>query len=317
MDLESMRTFLSVARNRSISRAAQELYATQPTVSLRIKRIEQKLGFPVFLRSWQGVDLTPEGRHILPTIADYFFRLQTAKQMPQEAIAHSGISSIMDAHATQETIAVDEWLVGEGIYALMSALEEVPDTHVRTTSSAQLHSMVAHGICTRGITYTDGIPKAWSNRETPLWSEPLALVYPTADQTVPNPTVADLKEYFATRTFILMDDPIFTDHSGVTGPLLEDLMPQATRVVDHVGIMAYLCREPGNATLIPAGLCQRRPAFNQPGIIWTAMDCPWGPVSVVLVENDFDQLDFDDEIHDAITGWATRERARHATIDPA
>lgn len=312
MDIESMRTFLSVARNRSISRAAQELYATQPTVSLRIKRIEQKLGFPVFLRSWKGVDLTPEGRHILPTIADYLFRLQTAKQMTQEAIAHSGVSSIIDAHATPETVAVDEWLVSGETAKLIAALEDVPDTHLRIASSAQLHSMIAHGICTRGVTYSGGSPKAWSNRETMLWSEPLALVHAAADRPGVDHTVESLREFFSTRTFILMDDPVFTDHSGITGPLLEYLEPRSTRVVDNVEIMAALCLEACNATIIPAGLCQRRSAFNHPDIRWTSLECPWGPVPVVLVENDFDQLEASIEIHEAITVWATRERGRYA-----
>lgn len=311
MDIELMRTFLSVARNRSISRAAQELYATQPTVSLRIKRIEGKLGFPVFLRSWKGVDLTPEGRHILPTIADYLIRLQTAKQMTQEAIAQTGASSIIEAHATPETVAVDEWLVGERTAQLIAALDDVPDTHLRITSSAQLHSMVAHGICTRGVTYSDGIPKAWSNRETLLWTEPLALVHASNDESPSEATVESLRDFFSTRTFILMDDPVFTDHSGVTGPVLEAVRPQSTRVVDHVDIMASLCLDPGTATMIPAGLCQRRPAFNQPGITWRALDCPWGPLSIMLVENDFDQLASDGEIHDAITAWAYQERAHH------
>ncbi|GAA4115011.1 LysR family transcriptional regulator [Enteractinococcus coprophilus] len=316
MDIESMRTFLAVARHRSISRAAQELYATQPTVSLRIKRIEQELGFPVLLRSWKGVDLTPEGRHILPTIAEYLFRLQTAKRMTQEALTHSGVSSIMDAHAMSETVGVDEWLVGAGTTRLIAALDHIPEAHLRVTNSAKLHSMVAHGICTRGVTYSDGISKSWGNHETLLWSEPLALVHPTTDDGVAEPSVDALRHYFTTRTFLLMDDPVFTDHSGVTGPLLEDLMPRNTRVVDHVDIMAALCLKSGNATLIPAGVCQRRPAFNQPGITWTTMDYPWGPVSVVLVENDFEQLDARGEAHEAIMAWADQEHAQHTAIGP-
>ena len=309
MDIESMRTFLAVARHRSISRAAQELYATQPTVSLRIKRIEQEL------RSWKGVDLTPEGGHILPTIAEYLFRLQTAKRMSQEALTHNGVASIMDAHAMSETVAVDEWLVGEGTSRLLTALEQVPDAHLRVTNSAKLHSMVAHGICARGVAYSDGIPKTWGNHETLLWSEPLALVHPAIDEGLAEPSIDALRQYFTTRTFLLMDDPVFTDHSGVTGPVLQDLLPRRTRVVDHVDILASLCLKPGNATLIPAGVCQRRPAFNQPGITWSALDCPWGPVSVILVENDFEQLEAKGEAHEAIMAWATQERVRHADAD--
>jgi len=310
VDIESMRTFLSVARNRSISRAAQELYATQPTVSVRIKRIEQNLGFSVFLRSWKGVELTPEGRHILPTIADYLFRLQTAKQMAQQDVAHSGVSSIMDAHATLDTVAIDEWLLGEGTTKLVATLDSIKDTQLRITSSAQLRSMVAHGVCTLGVAYSDGLPKAWSNRETLLWSEPLALVHRSSEPGIEEQSVEAITKFFSTRAFLLMDDPVFTDHSGVTGPMLEDIAPATTRVVDHVDVMASLCMEPGNATMIPAGLCRRRAAFNQPGITWTVLDCPWGPVPVTSVENSFDQTETNPEVRDAISFWAITEQAQ-------
>jgi len=311
VDIESMRTFLSVARNRSISRAAQELYATQPTVSLRVKRIEQELGFSVFHRSWKGVELTPEGRHILPTVADYLFRLQTAKQMTLESTFHTGVSSILEAHAAAETIAVDEWLVGSGTARLIVAVNNIVDTHLRITSSAQLHSMIAHGICRRGVAYSDGIPKVWANRETVLWSEQLAIVHSAADPSPNDTTAEQLAEFFSTRTFILMDDPVFTDHSGVTGPMLDALSPKATHVVDHVDIMASLCMEPGNATIIPSGLCARRTAFNQSGISWSAFHSSWGPVPVVLVEHDLDHPTGHEQIHDAITDWANHENTAY------
>ena len=61
LDLELYRTFQAVARQGSISRAAQELCVTQPAVSQAVKALEQALGAQLFVRGAKGVTLTAEG----------------------------------------------------------------------------------------------------------------------------------------------------------------------------------------------------------------------------------------------------------------
>lgn len=310
MDVETMRTFLSVARNHSISRAAQELFATQPTISLRIKRMEAELGFAVFSRSWRGVELTLQGRHILPTIADHLIRLQTATTMAQQDGGHSGTSSILDAHAAPESVAVDEWIVGEGISGLVRELGTLEGVHLSVTDSARLQAMVSHGVCTRGITYSTPAPQGWAALETVLWKEPLAIVYPRGETLAQPYTTDSLREFFANRKFILMDDPVFTDHAGITGPMLESITPAGTTVVDHTSIMASLCTLPGHATIVPAGLCRRKPAFAQPGLEWSVLDPSWGQLPVVMIENGADSTPAEQNIDAAILSWA-RVEGRH------
>lgn len=53
--------FLEVARTLNISRAAERLGITQPTLSLAIQRLEQSLGTPLLLRGKTGVRLTKAG----------------------------------------------------------------------------------------------------------------------------------------------------------------------------------------------------------------------------------------------------------------
>ncbi len=59
--MELYRVFYFTARAGSISRAAEELYITQPAISYAIKQLEQKLGGPLFFRTSKGVKLTAEG----------------------------------------------------------------------------------------------------------------------------------------------------------------------------------------------------------------------------------------------------------------
>lgn len=56
-----MRTFLEVAATGSFAAAADRLYVTQSAVSLRVRRLEDSLGRPLFLRSKAGAELTPAG----------------------------------------------------------------------------------------------------------------------------------------------------------------------------------------------------------------------------------------------------------------
>jgi DNA-binding transcriptional LysR family regulator len=61
MDLEALRSFYHVARERSFSRAAKNLHISQPAMSVRIKTLETELGERLFDRARKGVQLTEAG----------------------------------------------------------------------------------------------------------------------------------------------------------------------------------------------------------------------------------------------------------------
>ena len=65
MELRHLRTLAAVARHRSFTQAAGELYLTQSAVSQHVRRLEDELGIEVFRRSSRSVDLTAEGRLVL------------------------------------------------------------------------------------------------------------------------------------------------------------------------------------------------------------------------------------------------------------
>jgi DNA-binding transcriptional LysR family regulator len=58
--------FLEVARFGSVSRAAEALYVTQPTLTARLHALERELGERLFVRGRQGMRLTDAGRAFLP-----------------------------------------------------------------------------------------------------------------------------------------------------------------------------------------------------------------------------------------------------------
>ena len=65
MELMQLRYFATVARLGNISRAAQELYVTQPNLSKSIARLEEELGVPLFEKNGRSISLTQYGEQFL------------------------------------------------------------------------------------------------------------------------------------------------------------------------------------------------------------------------------------------------------------
>lgn len=63
--LRQLQVFECVARHLNHSRAAQELYLSQPAVSMQIKQAEQIVGLPLFEQSGKRIFLTEAGRELL------------------------------------------------------------------------------------------------------------------------------------------------------------------------------------------------------------------------------------------------------------
>lgn len=65
VDLYQLRTFVAVAREGSITRAAEVVHLSQPAVSAHVKEIEDALGLTLFERTSRGMSLTADGRRLL------------------------------------------------------------------------------------------------------------------------------------------------------------------------------------------------------------------------------------------------------------
>ena len=64
MDLNLLRTFLEIYEARSVTRAAQELSLTQPTVSHTLARLRTQLGDPLFVRGPGGLEPTARANEL-------------------------------------------------------------------------------------------------------------------------------------------------------------------------------------------------------------------------------------------------------------
>ena len=65
MRLEQLQYVVEIDKTRSISKAAKNLYITQPSISAAISALEKELNIKIFERTKNGVDPTPEGAKIV------------------------------------------------------------------------------------------------------------------------------------------------------------------------------------------------------------------------------------------------------------
>ncbi len=65
MDIESIRTFIVLAHTRNYTRAADQLFVAQSTVTNRIQELERETGFSLFKRTNRSVELTAQGERFL------------------------------------------------------------------------------------------------------------------------------------------------------------------------------------------------------------------------------------------------------------
>ena len=61
MDLRVLRYFLTVAKEQSFTKAAEQLHITQPTLSRQLAALEEDLGTKLFNRGGHCITLTNEG----------------------------------------------------------------------------------------------------------------------------------------------------------------------------------------------------------------------------------------------------------------
>lgn len=100
MDIRTLSAFVTVAREGSLTRAAEKLHLTQPAVGLHIKNLQEQIGLKVFARTSRGMQLTSDGAALLP-LAEHVLHAQTAfknvaQQLSREVSGRLRIGTILD-----------------------------------------------------------------------------------------------------------------------------------------------------------------------------------------------------------------------------
>ena len=116
MDIGQLEVLLTVAREKSFSRAAQVLGRTQPAVSQTIRRLEDELGVPVFDRSSKDGTLTSAGEVVI----GYARQIINLRQN-----AFSAVKDLRDVKSGKITLSANEHTV----FAILPIIIEFHQKH--------------------------------------------------------------------------------------------------------------------------------------------------------------------------------------------
>src|SRR5258708_13513021 len=105
-----------VAKEGSFSGAGERLYRTQPAISLAIRRLEDSLGQPLFVRGARPIRLTDAGT----LLKDYAERLMNLRDEVKK-----GLSELEGLQRGELSLAVNE----SSIHALLPALAKFRQNH--------------------------------------------------------------------------------------------------------------------------------------------------------------------------------------------
>ena len=169
MDLGELQVFLTVAKEGSFSRAAERLFRTQPAISLAIRKLEDSLGQPLFVRGARPVRLTDAGS----LLKDYAERLLNLRDEVKK-----GLTDLEGLKLGELSLAVNEL----SIHALLPALSKFREQHPGV--QLRVHRMFSRDIPHEVLNYrldlgaTSFVPRDGQLQATEILKDELTFVVP-------------------------------------------------------------------------------------------------------------------------------------------
>lgn len=99
MRIEQLNAIVALSQNNSISKTAEKLYLSQPSLSRNIAATEKELGITIFNRTNRGITLTPIGEKLLPHIKAIVSETEQIHNLIDEEKQHSanGVLNIVSS----------------------------------------------------------------------------------------------------------------------------------------------------------------------------------------------------------------------------
>jgi DNA-binding transcriptional LysR family regulator len=143
--LPQIEAFLEVARRQNLSRAAEDLFVSQPTLTARLQSLEAALGEQLFVRTRRGMRLTEAGEAFLPYAEHALSALADGRERLDELRRGVAGRLVLGAPPTVSTYTLPALL------ARFSAAHPGVRLAVKTGTSEEILQMVLHDQVQLGI----------------------------------------------------------------------------------------------------------------------------------------------------------------------
>jgi DNA-binding transcriptional LysR family regulator len=259
--MEGLKSFLAVAKEKSISRAAQTLHMTQPALSNRIRKMEEALGFALLERNWEGTRLTRQGYYFLTYAIQLIHELEDASTVLTQNLGSQAINPFEEVtnHSNRLLIGVDEWLSPllsrKIVRTLAGNFPGLPFRFITRPTPTIIDLVQYHGIHV-GLHFHRETRPGLKNFF--LFSDHVMLIYnPEHGPELTEEDIAENSERFRQLKqlpFLVFDNPILLSHRNVTAPMFDRLGITRFQVVDDMHTAAAYIEEGLAYTILP-GIC--------------------------------------------------------------
>lgn len=212
MDFKQLQSFVEVIRTSSFTKAAENLYISQPTISLHIRQLEEELGTRLITRTTKSFNLTPLGHDFFTYAVD----ILTLKERMIQSCSAGGRQIIsLGASTIPSAYILPEILPAFG--------KKSPNTYfvIHQSDSKEIQASVKTGIYDIGLIGMN--PEDDQLEAIPFCQDRMIVITPInqhfLDLQAASPTIADL----------LCEPIIMREHGSGS-------QKRASEYLEHVGV---------------------------------------------------------------------------------
>jgi DNA-binding transcriptional LysR family regulator len=258
MDLQGLESFLTVVHTKSISKAAGFLHITQPTLSTRIRRLEEDLGFQLLERSWEGVKLSKKGHYFLPYTVHFLHQLNNASTVISDFDDLVSDTYVKDENNNFNSlrIGMNIWLAPVFANAIITELtNHFPQLEFSfvTRPTNTLKKLMEYDELDMAIYYqNDTISQHFSQV---LIKDEMVLLCSNTDWSMIGKDPKNIM--LLDKPFLLFDNPVLANNTKFINTIRSRLNIHKCHMVDHVNVMLSLIAFDKGYIVIPkTGLYQ-------------------------------------------------------------
>jgi DNA-binding transcriptional LysR family regulator len=167
--LHQLKVFETAARHRSFTRAAEELYLTQPTVSIQIKQLSKAVGFPLFEKLGKQLYLTEVGNRLFSTCQTIFGELDQFEMMV------SDLQGMTQGKLHLATVTTCKYFVPRLLGAFCEQYPGI-DISLKITNHSQLEKRMLENL--DDLYIFSHIPSSLELEVRPIIKNPLVVIAP-------------------------------------------------------------------------------------------------------------------------------------------
>lgn len=220
MTVIELECFMEVCKQRNFSKAAANLYLSQPTLSRHIQALEEELRATLFIRANNTIRLTAIGQALYPTLEKLYQEFRNASAEMQEIVdRHTGLFRIGVAASLQ--------LHDEHRLAIQQVKAKYPSAKIQVChmNMSQINASLMSGAVDVLFALEAFVPPSDKVHSCQLCQEKMYLAVPANHPNANLPTINqdNIKDYFPELDFCLLDATTFDPQiqgdlkSGVKG----------------------------------------------------------------------------------------------------